>query len=537
MATASDISTSGSLLSRIAPSVQNRSKDQADKPRLRTDDRVDEDSLRLAPWMKAFNEPETEVTREEWLHDELLQFVDYITPNKREREARSILVAQIEKLLKSRWLDAEVTMFGSSVTGLDLTGGDIDLVVSFDAIHSMSELDRKARLAAMGDILKRSGMTIWVNRIFGAKVPIITFTTIRELGEITIDISIRNGEDAGVRVIPLIKQYLADLPALRPLIIAVKAFLSLRDLNDASQGTLSSYAITLLCISFLQRNPTGRPKKHLDDPHTAKSLGLLLMDFFRYYGHDFPYATHYVSVSERDVLPKKLKSWGVKRSNPAVLAVQCILNPENNITRGCSKISLIIEQFKEALDILLNVSFKRATAVNSLLSRIYEIPEEDQTRRTLIDESVDSGAFSHVANSCSGEISTTTRTISGGVLVNRSDRQRRNNHAGNESGLLMRLGPGAMQVPTSRSTAQAVQQLPALRWSHGRGQRQPGPDLRNSQFNFQPQSGHYQVPRANPVPRGQIEPGATAQQIYPSHQSKGYHNHRFRNNTDYAHAG
>ncbi|KAL5535875.1 hypothetical protein ACEPAF_3969 [Sanghuangporus sanghuang] len=440
---AAGTSTTRSLLSRIAPSPQNRSKVQADKPRLRkrvisdetdqrpnkrrrgTDNR-DEGSLRLVPWVKALNEPETETTREERLHDELLQFVDYITPNKREREARSILVVQIEKLLKSRWSDAKVTVFGSSVTGLDLTGGDIDLVVSFDSIHSMSELDRKARLAAMGDILKRSGMTIWVNRIFGARVPIITFTTIRELGEITIDISIRNGEDAGVRAIPLIKQYLADLPALRPLIVAVKAFLSLCDLNDASQGTLSSYAITLLCISFLQRNPTGRPKKQLDDPYTAKSLGLLLMDFFRYYGHDFPYATHYVSVSERDVLPKKLKSWGVKRSNPAVLAVQCILNPENNITRGCSKISLIIEQFKEALNILLNVSFKRATAANSLLSRIYEIPEEDQTRRTLIDESVDSGAFSHIANSCSGEISTSTRTVRGGVLLaNRSDRQRR----------------------------------------------------------------------------------------------------------------
>ncbi|KAL5533861.1 hypothetical protein ACEPAG_321 [Sanghuangporus baumii] len=572
MAAASDTSTARSLLSRmVAPSVQNRSKAETDKPRLRKrgisdetnqrpnkrrrgiDERDDGGSVHLGPWLKAFNDPETETTCEERLHDELLQFVEYITPNKREREARSILVAQIEKLLKSRWLDAKVTVFGSSVTGLDLTGGrvchlvfwfvfnveyrDIDLVVSFEAIHSMSDLDRKARLAAMGDILKRSGMTTWVNRIFGARVPIIKFETIRELGGVPIDISIRNDEDAGVRAIPLIKQYLADLPALRPLILAVKAFLSLRDLNDASQGTLSSYAITLLCISFLQRNPAGRPKEQLDDPYTAKSLGLLLMDFFQYYGHDFPYATHYVSVSERDVLPKKLKSWEVKRSNPAILAVQCILNPEKNITRGCSEISFIIEQFKEALNTLLNVPFKRAKSANSLLSCIYEIPEEDQTRRALINESVDSGTFSHVANSCSGETSTSTRTVSGGVLLaNRSDRQKRNTHAGNESGLLKRLGPGPMQVPTSGFTAQAVQQLPALRWSHDRGQRQLGPDLTNNQFNFQQQLGHYQVPRANPVPQGQIEPGPTAQQVYPSHQSKRYNNHRFRNNTGNAHA-
>ena len=116
----------------------------------------------------------------------------------------------------------------------------------------MSGLDRKARLADMGDVLKRSGITTWVNRIFRARVPIITFTTTSELGEVSIDISMRNSEDTGVRAIPIIKKFLEDMPPLRPLIRAVKALLSLRDLNDASQGTLSSYAITLMCINFLQ---------------------------------------------------------------------------------------------------------------------------------------------------------------------------------------------------------------------------------------------------------------------------------------------
>lgn len=108
----------------------------------------------------------------------------------------------------------------------------------------------------MGDLIRKSGISKWINRIFGARVPIITFATTEELGELSVDISIRNDEDSGARAIPLIKQYLEDMPALRRLIIAVKAFLSLRDLNDASQNTLSSYAITLLCISFLQvRSP------------------------------------------------------------------------------------------------------------------------------------------------------------------------------------------------------------------------------------------------------------------------------------------
>lgn len=52
-------------------------------------------------------------------------------------------------------------------------------------------------------------------------------------------------------------------------------------------------------IAYLQRNPARRPQKSLDEPLAEKSLGTLLMDFFRHYGHDFSYATHYISVSGR----------------------------------------------------------------------------------------------------------------------------------------------------------------------------------------------------------------------------------------------
>ena len=129
---------------------------------------------------------------------------------------------------------------------------DIDLVVAFDPSTTLSDQDKKRRLAAIGDLLRKAGLTTWVNRIFGARVPIIAFTTIQSLGEISVDISIRNDEDSGPRAIPVVKQYLQEMPALRTLIHAIKAFLSFRDLNDASQSTLSSYAITIMCISFLQ---------------------------------------------------------------------------------------------------------------------------------------------------------------------------------------------------------------------------------------------------------------------------------------------
>lgn len=65
-----------------------------------------------------------------------------------------------------------------------------------------------------------------------------------------MDIGINNTD--GVKVIELINGYLANMPALRPLVLVVKGFLAQRSLNDASKSGLGSYAVILMCISFLQ---------------------------------------------------------------------------------------------------------------------------------------------------------------------------------------------------------------------------------------------------------------------------------------------
>lgn len=75
----------------------------------------------------------------------------------------------------------------------------------------------------------------------------------------------------------------------------------------------------------MQRNPSRRPQSYFDDPLKEKAFGTLLMDFFRHYGQDFSYATHYISVTDKGIFSKKLKGWEPKGT--AVLAVQCLLNP------------------------------------------------------------------------------------------------------------------------------------------------------------------------------------------------------------------
>ena len=69
-----------------------------------------------------------------------------------------------------------------------------------------------------------------------------------------MDISIRDTsqDDAGLKAIPIVKDFLETLPALRPLLIVTKMLLKSKGLNSAAGGSLSSYAVTNICANYLQ---------------------------------------------------------------------------------------------------------------------------------------------------------------------------------------------------------------------------------------------------------------------------------------------
>lgn len=57
-----------------------------------------------------------------------------------------------------------------------------------------------------------------------------------------------------------------------------------------------------------------------------ESLGNLLMDFFDYYGNDFPYESSYISVTQGELLPKESKGW-TNTAHLDHLAIECLVNP------------------------------------------------------------------------------------------------------------------------------------------------------------------------------------------------------------------
>ncbi|KAG9099628.1 hypothetical protein FRC06_005081, partial [Ceratobasidium sp. 370] len=213
---------------------------------------------RIRPWTLAVD---WEACRNpsEMLHREILAYVDYISPSEREHRTRAMIVKMITATIESRWPDALVQPFGSFETGLYLPLGDIDLVVSSENISRNPNA-----LGWIARTLKDRGLANNIQIIAKAKVPIIKFVT--TWGGFKVDISLNqvNGVTAG----KIINNFLARLPALRPLVLIFKAFLSQRDMNEVYNGGLGSYSVVSNDVSRGSYN-MNRIRTTLSGGHSA----------------------------------------------------------------------------------------------------------------------------------------------------------------------------------------------------------------------------------------------------------------------------
>ncbi|KAH9932423.1 Nucleotidyltransferase [Amylocystis lapponica] len=305
----------------------------------------------LTPWTTTLGMTQYE-SKEQRLHDEIVAYVSYITPTTQEHHARKEVVARVEDVVKRRFSDATVTTFGSMAHDLYFPDGDIDLVICVP--REVEHSNKKKMLFQLSAALKDSLMTQKVHVIHQARVPILSFETIPDLGSLKMDMSI-NASD-GVQAIPIIVDYLHKMPALRHLVYVVKGFLLREQLNSASNGGMSSYALICLVISFLQVNPKNRPAEFIQKPLESESLGILLMDFFDYYAETFPYDTSYISVREGKILPKEDKGWENEAQRDR-LSIECLVNPDHDVGRSTGKIARIRSAFRDAHSKLQNLPF------------------------------------------------------------------------------------------------------------------------------------------------------------------------------------
>ncbi|KAI9929883.1 hypothetical protein MW887_011691 [Aspergillus wentii] len=300
----------------------------------------------LLPEEKEGLKEQLEPEEEKRLTADMMEVYDRLLPSAESDDRRRQLICKLEKLFNDQWPghNIKVHVFGSSGNKLCSSDSDVDICIT----TTYKELEHVCILA---DVLARHGMERVVC-VSHAKVPIVKIWD-PEL-RLACDMNVNN--TLALENTRMIRTYVEIDERMRPLAMIIKHWTKRRILNDAGLGgTLSSYTWICLIINFLQtRSPPilpslqARPhKKRLtndglvcsfDDDLNALSgygrknkqtVGELLFQFFKYYGHDLNYEKNVISVREGRLVSKEGKGWHLLQNNR--LCVEEPFNTSRNL--------------------------------------------------------------------------------------------------------------------------------------------------------------------------------------------------------------
>ncbi|CAO2658254.1 Nn.00g059770.m01.CDS01 [Neocucurbitaria sp. VM-36] len=267
-----------------------------------------------------------------WLHNEILDFYDFVAPQPFEHDIRNQLVHRVNSALGSRRFPHEsgrILCFGSFPAGLYLPTADMDLVYTSDRHYNGGPpvLDFSKKGAHKSLLYKASrrltDMRICRDQpmvIANAKVPIIKFTD--DLTGLEVDISFENL--SGVQAQATFAEWKRQYPDMIYMVALLKQFLVMHGLNEVHTGGIGGFSIICLIVSYLH---------HTTQP---ENLGECFLGFLKYYG-SFDLARKRIQMYPPAIIDKT--SYGIdnRPEKPDGLSIQDPNRLDNNISGGSSK--------------------------------------------------------------------------------------------------------------------------------------------------------------------------------------------------------
>ena len=162
---------------------------------------------------------------------------------------RDRIVNNLQNYIRQSFAGATLRLFGSSANGFGFRGSDLDICLTFHGNETGENIDPINIIVSVADRLKRYRECNNVMAITTAKVPIVKFTM--KKSNIEGDLSLYNV--LAIANTKLLATYANIDTRVKILGYAMKFFAKLCDIGDASRGSLSSYAYTLMVIHFLQQ--------------------------------------------------------------------------------------------------------------------------------------------------------------------------------------------------------------------------------------------------------------------------------------------
>eukprot|EP00873_Tetraselmis_striata_P013608 jgi/Tetstr1/433872/TSEL_023052.t1 len=308
------------------------------------------------------------------LQADILDFAKHVVATPAEQKVRDRALAKVVAAVGYVYPQAQVQLFGSLPAGMALHNSDMDIVVlnlARPAVqgYPKGERPRVARmLYSISSSMKKCAATRGQHLVIGgARIPIIKCRSSE--ADIELDISI--ADDRGCEAAQWQAEMAAAWPALRPLVLALKAFLKQRGLAEVSSGGLGSFALLNMVLAVLVRLPEER------------DLGTLLAAFLRLFGREFNYQEEAVSVARGGIVSKDSVLYN--GCNDDVLALMgprsdVRLTLEDPLTRreiagGSHAIYMVQDAFDKALGVLEGVSAEGMGAWDgsSLLGRLMDL--------------------------------------------------------------------------------------------------------------------------------------------------------------------
>ncbi|KAM9359903.1 terminal uridylyltransferase 7 [Symphorus nematophorus] len=261
-------------------------------------------------------------------------------PDELEVGVREHILQDLETFVRRQFAGARLQLFGSSKNGFGFRQSDLDICMVLEGQETIDDVDCITIIESLARLLKKHQGLKNILPITTAKVPIVKFYHVRT--GLEGDISLYN--TLALHNTHLLASYAAIDRRVKILCYVMKVFAKMCDIGDASRGSLSSYAYTLMVLFFLQqRNPPvipvlqeiydGKKKPEVlvdgwnvyffDDlkilpsrwpqyEKNSESVGELWLGLLRFYTEDFDFKEHVVCIRQHDRLTTFNKQWTSK---------------------------------------------------------------------------------------------------------------------------------------------------------------------------------------------------------------------------------
>uniref|UniRef100_A0A8C2ZYU8 CCHC-type domain-containing protein n=1 Tax=Cyclopterus lumpus TaxID=8103 RepID=A0A8C2ZYU8_CYCLU len=259
-------------------------------------------------------------------------------PDELEVGVREHILQDLETFVRRQFAGARLQLFGSSKNGFGFRQSDLDICMVLEGQDSIEDVD--CIIESLARTLRKHQGLKNILPITTAKVPIVKFYHVRT--GLEGDISLYN--TLALHNTHLLALYAAIDRRVKILCYVMKVFAKICDIGDASRGSLSSYAYTLMVLFFLQqRDPPvipvlqeiydGKKKPEVlvdgwnvyffDDlkalpsrwPQHGKNVetvGELWLGLLRFYTEDFDFREHVICLRQHGRLTTFNKQWTSK---------------------------------------------------------------------------------------------------------------------------------------------------------------------------------------------------------------------------------